>query len=52
MNFLSLKLCPHYVGDLIFGNKYRLFLIKLVKFFALFNFFLNFATVFKIINSK
>ena len=52
MIFLSLKLRPHYVGDLIFGNKYRLFLIKLDNFFALFNFFLNFAAVFKIINSK
>ena len=52
MNFLSLKLCPHYVGDLIFGNKYRLFLIKLVVFFALFNYFLNFAAVFKIFYYK
>jgi hypothetical protein len=49
MIFLSLKLCPHYVGDLIFGNKYRLFLNILVQFFALFNFFLNFAAVFMII---
>jgi len=49
MIFLSLKLRPHYVGDLIFGNKYRLFSNNLVQFFALFNFFLNFAVVFKII---
>ena len=26
----SLKYAPHFVGKLIFGNKYRLFLIKLV----------------------
>ena len=52
MNFLSLKLNPHYVGKLIFGNKFRLFLNNLFIFFALFNFFLTFAPVFKIINSK
>ena len=42
VNYLSLKL--------IFGNKIRVFLNKLSILFAVFNFFLTFATVFKIIN--
>jgi len=42
VNFLSLKL--------IFGNKYRVFLNKLFILFEDFNFFLTFASVFKIIN--
>ena len=52
MRTFSLKLAPHYVGKLIFGNKFRLFLNNLFIFFALFNFFLTFAAVFKIILYK
>lgn len=42
VNFLSLKL--------IFGNKFRVFFIKLFIIFEDFKFFLTFALVFKIIN--